>query len=80
VHVTRDAGLNNLAALLNAAPLHLLPDRITTEAAYSAIMGCVRTAACLVYVVPTLVGWHYLHSNTACHDCIACHLFLGQVP
>ena len=45
VHVTRDAGLNNLAALLNAAPLHLLPDRITTEAAYSAIMGCVRSAA-----------------------------------
>ena len=37
--VTRDAGLKNLAALLNVAPLDLLPDVVTTPAAYSAFMG-----------------------------------------
>jgi hypothetical protein len=51
-HVSRDAGLDNLAALLNAAPLQLLPERITTLEAYSALMRCVivhawRCAVCL---------------------------------
>jgi hypothetical protein len=36
--VTRDAGLNNLAALLRSAPKELLPDRITTKDGYAALM------------------------------------------
>jgi hypothetical protein len=37
-HTTRDAGLNNLAALMRSAPKDLLPDRITTRDGYAALM------------------------------------------
>jgi exoribonuclease II len=40
-HLTRDANLNNLAALLNAAPVGILPDTITTLEGYSALMRWV---------------------------------------
>ena len=49
-HVTRDVGLNNLAALLNAAPLDLLPDRITTLEGYSALMRWVATGTVTVWL------------------------------